>query len=141
VLAVGLADPTRRVWQAGEVTDQHAPQSLDVIVPAWLSIPQVAELLGISPNAVRQLVREGRLVAIRHEGVREPQIPADFLLGGEPVKGLAGALTVLADSGFGPEETVRWLFTEDDTLPGSPIQALRESRGTEVRRRAQALAF
>jgi hypothetical protein len=123
------------------VTDQHVPQSLDAIVPTWLSIPQVADLLGISPNAVRQLVREGKLVAIRREGVREPEVPADFFLGGEPVKGLGGTLTVLADSGFGPEESVRWLFTEDETLPGSPIQALRESRGTEVRRRAQALAF
>jgi len=35
---------------------------------------------------------------------------------------------------------VRWLFT-DDELPGSPITALVENRGTEVRRRAQALAF
>lgn len=131
----------RRVWQAGEVTDQHAPAPLEAIVPAWLSITEVAHLLGVSPNAVRQLVREGKLVAIRHQGVREPEVPADFFVDGQPVKGLGGTLTVLADGGFDPEETVRWLFTEDDTLPGSPIQALRESRGTEVRRRAQALAF
>jgi hypothetical protein len=26
-------------------------------------------------------------------------------------------------------------------LPGSPVQALAENRGTEVKRRAQALAF
>jgi hypothetical protein len=34
-----------------------------------------------------------------------------------------------------------WLFSADDTLPGTPVQALRANRGTEVRRRAQALGF
>ena len=29
----------------------------------------------------------------------------------------------------------------DDELPGSPIEALRANRGTEVKRRAQALGF
>ncbi|HEX4701674.1 MAG TPA: Rv2175c family DNA-binding protein, partial [Pseudonocardiaceae bacterium] len=29
----------------------------------------------------------------------------------------------------------------DETLPGSPIEALRTNRGREVKRRAQALAF
>ncbi len=36
---------------------------------------------------------------------------------------------------------LRWLFTPDDSLPGTPIDALRGGRKTEVRRRAQALAF
>jgi hypothetical protein len=29
----------------------------------------------------------------------------------------------------------------DDSLPGPPVAALREHRGTEVKRRAQALGF
>jgi hypothetical protein len=33
------------------------------------------------------------------------------------------------------------MFTADDTLPGTPVQALQQNRGTEVRRRAQALGF
>jgi Rv2175c C-terminal domain of unknown function/Helix-turn-helix domain len=106
-----------------------------------MSFGEVAEELGISPNAVRQLVRDGQLAAVRHGDVRQPEVPADFLVEGQPVKGLVGTLTVLADAGFESEETVRWLFTGDASLPGTPIQALRESRGTEVRRRAQALAF
>ena len=57
------------------------------------------------------------------------------------MKNLGGTLTVLADSGFENEEAMRWLFTADETLPGTPIQALREDRGREVRRRAQALSF
>ena len=36
---------------------------------------------------------------------------------------------------------MRWLFTPDDSLPGTPADALRAGRKTEVRRRAQALAF
>ena len=34
-----------------------------------------------------------------------------------------------------------WLFTHDDTIPGRPIDALRENRGSEVKRRAQAMGF
>jgi hypothetical protein len=35
---------------------------------------------------------------------------------------------------------LEWLFTADPSLPGTPAQALAENRGTEVKRRAQALA-
>ncbi len=57
------------------------------------------------------------------------------------LKGLPGTLTLLADSGFDDDAALRWLFTADESLPGTPVQALAENRGTEVRRRAQALAF
>jgi hypothetical protein len=36
---------------------------------------------------------------------------------------------------------LEWLFTADDSLPGRPIDALRENRGSEVKRRAQVLAL
>ena len=36
---------------------------------------------------------------------------------------------------------LRWLLAPDETLPGTPVDALRAGRKTEVRRRAQALAF
>ena len=49
--------------------------------------------------------------------------------------------TLLFDVGFDEPDALRWLFTSDDTLPGTPIQAMTEHRGTEVNRRAQALAF
>jgi hypothetical protein len=48
---------------------------------------------------------------------------------------------VLYDCGFEDPEALRWLFTADDSLPGTPIQAMIENRRTEVNRRAQALAF
>jgi hypothetical protein len=50
-------------------------------------------------------------------------------------------LTVLHDGGYDDRQILRWLFTDDDTLPGRPIDALRENRGAEVKRRAQAMAF
>ena len=36
---------------------------------------------------------------------------------------------------------MRWLFTEDPSLPGTPVDALTGNRSREVHRRAQALAF
>ena len=51
-----------------------------------------------------------------------------------------GTLTLLRDDGFTVEEMIEWLFTPDPSLPGTPAQALAENRGTEVKRRAQALA-
>jgi hypothetical protein len=50
-------------------------------------------------------------------------------------------LNVLLDAGYDTEETLRWLYTADDSLPGTPAQALVENRATEVKRRAQALGF
>ncbi|HMA46502.1 MAG TPA: Rv2175c family DNA-binding protein [Frankiaceae bacterium] len=57
------------------------------------------------------------------------------------LKGLPGLLTLLADAGYSEEESLRWLFAEDPLLPGTPVQALADNRGTEVKRRAQALGF
>ncbi len=39
------------------------------------------------------------------------------------------------------EELITWLFTPDESLRGRPIDALREGRKTEIRRRAQSLAW
>ncbi len=105
-----------------------------------LTLPETAEALGIRITRVHQLVRDGHLVAIRaDDGVR--RVPADFVHDGVIVKGLPGVITVLRDAHFADEEIVDWLFREDDSLPGSPILALRENRGTEVKRRAQAAGF
>ena len=56
---------------------------------------------------------------------------------------LAGTFTVLADGGMDDTEIIEWLFTPDETLPvdGAPIDAMRAGHKTEIRRRAQELAF
>jgi hypothetical protein len=112
----------------------------DTLVGEWLSLPEVATRLDLPISRVKQLLRDRKLLAVtRPSGERA--VPAAFLDGAQIVKGLGGTLTVLFDCGFDDEEALRWLFTADETLPGTPIQALYAHRGTEVNRRAQALAF
>ncbi|MEU6644176.1 Rv2175c family DNA-binding protein [Saccharomonospora sp. NPDC046836] len=107
---------------------------------AVLPVTEVAGLLGLSLNKVRQMLRDGQLIAVRRAG--DLLIPADFLGKDGVIKGLAGTITVLSDAGFSRTEMLRWLFSEDESLPGvTPINALRTSHGTEVKRRAQAMAF
>ena len=54
---------------------------------------------------------------------------------------LPGTITVLRDGGFEDAELLAWLFAEDDSLPGRPIDHLRRGQRGEVRRRALALAL
>lgn len=114
---------------------------IDALVPSWLYLPDIAEMLDIEVTRVRQMVKEGQLIAVRRGENRALQVPAQFIDGDKVVKGLVGLLTVLRDDRFSDEEMLEWLFTEDPSLPGTPVQALRENRGTEVKRRAQALAL
>jgi hypothetical protein len=105
----------------------------------WLTLPDVADRLDIPVTRVRQLIRDHRLLAERRDGVL--CVPAAFITDGQVVKGLAGLLTLLLDAGYSDEEAMRWLFTDDNSLPGRPVDALVENRAREVHRRAQALAF
>ena len=114
---------------------------VEAAVSAWLTVPDVALRLGTDVARVRQLLRERQLLACRRGERNVLYVPADFLAGSEVLKGLPGTIVVLADSGFDDGAALRWLFTEDPSLPGTPVRALQENRGTEVRRRAQALAL
>lgn len=105
----------------------------------WLNVDEVAGRLRVSPNRVRQLIRDGQLAGAG--GGHEWRVPADFLDEHGIVKGLPGTITLLRDAGYSDPELLDWLYTSDDSLPGTPIQALRENRGTEVKRRAQAAGF
>lgn len=114
---------------------------LDTLVGTWLTLPDVADRLGVDVGRVRRLVQDRFLVAIRRGEPPVPRIPEALLADGQPLADLPGTLTVLVDAGFDDESALRWLFTADDSLPGTPVEALRAGRKTEVRRRAQALAF
>jgi len=105
-----------------------------------LSLTETAERMGIGPTGVRSLIKDGGLLAVRREGLGLV-VPAEQLDGDVPVKHLRGVLTLLKDARYSDEEALRWLTTEDETLPGTPLQALHENRATEVKRRAQALGF
>ncbi len=131
----------RLTWQADPMVD--AVEALDAEVleagAPWLTLPDLAERWGLEVTRIRQAIRDRRLLAARVDGVLK--VPEVFIGDSEEVKGLAGVLTLLADAGFSDVEAMRWLVTPDESLPGSPAVALAENRGTEVKRRAQALAF
>ena len=57
------------------------------------------------------------------------------------LESLKGTLVVLKDSGFSDEETIVWLYTGGRIPARRPIDALIDGRKTEIRRRAQALAW
>ena len=105
----------------------------------WLTVPDVAERLGVPVTRVHQLLRDGALAGLRDGGVL--RVPAGFVRDDAVVKGLAGVLTLLRDGGYDDAAAIRWLHTPDESLPGTPVDALRADRGREVKRRAQALAF
>ena len=109
------------------------------LVESWSTLPDVGTALGIDVTRVRQAIRDRQLLAARIDGVL--RVPSDFIQDGRILKGLPGLLTVLRDAGYADEDALQWLFTPDDSLPGTPVAALRENRGKEVRRRAQSSAW
>ena len=115
-----------------------ADADLAALVPEWVDWAGAAEQLGVTPAKVKTMIRDHELAAAVPAPGAGQRVPADFLQDGVVVKGLPGLLTVLHDAGFDDRECIAWLFTDDD-LPGRPIDALRENRGAEVKRRAQAM--
>ncbi len=107
--------------------------------PTYVSVPAIADELNLPVTKVHQLIRDGQLVAVRLDGIL--RIPAEFVADGLVVKGLPATFTLLRDAGYRDDEIITWLFTGDDSLPGTPIAALRENRGREVHRRAQVAGF
>lgn len=122
-------------WHAGSVSD------IENLVSDWLTLPDVAERLGCTVTKVHGLLNDRALVAARvgERGVRS--VPELFLDGDHVVDSLKGTIAVLVDAGFSDDELIAWLYTPDDSLRGRPIDALREGRKTEIRRRAQILAW
>ncbi|MDT0185503.1 Rv2175c family DNA-binding protein [Microbacterium sp. ARD31] len=117
-----------------------ADRDLAALVHEWLEWSEVAELLGVTPAKVRSMVKDHELAQAVPVPGAGPRVPADFIQDGQVVKGLPGLLTLLHDHRFDDRECIAWLFTDDD-LPGRPIDALRENRGSEVKRRAQVLEY
>jgi excisionase family DNA binding protein len=133
-------DPVIRAVSSGTVSGVTA--ALTALVGReieTLTLAEAAEHLDVPRTRISQMIKQGQLLGVR-EGDRWI-VPAAFLVETGVVKGLPGLITVLRDGGYTDAEILRWLFLEDPTLPGAPIEALRSDRGGEVKRRAQAMAF
>lgn len=121
---------------------------------AWLTIPDLAERLGLPLAKARRLVADRHVLGTRRSGVLV--VPEAFLVPGhlanpaapgDPASApawavlaaLPGTITVLTDVGFSDDEALDWLFTTDDQLGTTPLTALRDGRKSAVRRLAQSL--
>lgn len=109
-----------------------------------LSSDEVCRLLGIEERRLKQLLRDRVLIEVRGEG-GERGIPREVIVKGsngwEPLPVLQGTLTLLADDGFTPEESVAWLYAMQDELGERPIDAMTSGRHHRVNRIASTLAF
>jgi excisionase family DNA binding protein len=117
-----------------------ADQDLAALVDEWLTWKEAAAVLGVTEAKVRTMVRDHEIADAVPSPGAGPRVPALLIQDGLPVKGLSGLLTLLHDGGYDDREIIAWLFL-DLGLPGRPVDALRENRGAEVKRRAQAMAF
>lgn len=104
----------------------------------WLTLPDVAEILGEPVGRVRRLLDDRHLIGSRREGPLK--IPAVFLVDDAPLASLRGTVIVLLDAGFSEDETIDWLLAPEDEIGMPPIDALRAGRKSEVRRVARAQA-
>ena len=121
-------------------------KALELLVSDWLTLPDVAERLGESISHVRGLVDTRALIGVKRGDRSVFQVPDAFLIDSADGSGLmevlptlCGTAILLADQGFTDAETLEWLFTPDDALGTTPVEALRCGRRAEVRRIAQAL--
>lgn len=105
----------------------------------WLTYQQAADVLGTDVQVVRQLLRDGVLLAASVDGNR--RIPAALIVNGEISKYLRGVINVLRDGGYSDEDALDWLLRHDESLGGTPAWALHHDLHREVSRRAQAMAF
>ncbi|AKK03537.1 Rv2175c family DNA-binding protein [Corynebacterium epidermidicanis] len=118
------------------------PKSTDVLQPdePLLTVPEFAEAMGVVVTRVFDMLGNHQLIAVEHEGKKA--IPARFLADdGHVIKFVPGVIALLSDGGFTDAEIFDYLFTEDDTLPGRPVDALHGHLAREVMRRAQSMGF
>ncbi|WP_454119209.1 Rv2175c family DNA-binding protein [Microbacterium lacticum] len=116
------------------MTEQNVP----AVKTAWLTMPDLVEVLGEPLGRVRRLLDDRHLVGSKRTGVFA--VPDVFIVDGAPLGSLRGTIIVLQDAGFSDDELIDWLLADEDAIGVAPIQALRAGRKAEVRRVAQTLA-
>lgn len=130
---VGTVSTNENTTQPESLPDYLAEERL-------LTVPDVAELLGVIVTRVMDDLSQHRLIAVQVEGVR--RVPARFFTDKDEInKFVPGLIALLSDGGYSDEEILEFLFTEDESLPGRPVDALHGHLAREVMRRAQAMAI
>ena len=104
----------------------------------FLPIPDIADLLDVTPSKVRRLIEDRHLAAKRLDKVLK--VPLAFVNNGDVVAGVRGTLILLEDLGFSNDEAIDWILADNDELGESPIEALRKGHKAPVRRAVQVLA-
>ena len=62
-----------------------SPESLDSLVAEWLTLPDVAERLGLDVGKVRRLLQDRCLVATRRGERNVLSVPAALIVDGAPL--------------------------------------------------------
>lgn len=119
----------------------HEKRDLETLVGKWLTLPDVAERLDVIVTRVHNMITDRYFLDVRLGDENIRYVPEAFLTESGVLKSLRGTIMVLEDAGFDTTEIVGWLFEDDDSLPGRPIDALHAGRKAEIRRRAQALGW
>ena len=126
--------------QRSEADQTHA-DAYEPLVDGWLTLPEVADALGVGINRARQLVNERQLLAVRRGENNALMVPADFVQDGKVLKGLPGVLTLLERRALQRRRGHALALHRRRRCPARRCRRCVENRGTEVKRRAQALGF
>lgn len=134
--AVGRVEPVNDTVSSNEI-----PLETLLAGEPMLTLPETADRLGVVVTRVHDLLGAKKLIAHVIDGRRH--VPEALFHEGSASTGkfVPGLLTLLADGGYSDEEILRYLFTEDESLPGRPVDALHGQLAREVLRRAQAMAL
>lgn len=105
-----------------------------------ITVPDAAERMGVVVTRVMAHLGDRDMIAVRKDGVR--YLPARYFNeDGQLNRFVPGVIKLLLDGSYTEEEILEFLFTEDESLPGRPIDAVHGHLAREVMRRAQAMAF
>lgn len=105
-----------------------------------ITVPDAAERMGVVVTRVMAHLGDRDMIAVRKDGVR--YLPTRYFNeDGQLNRFVPGVIKLLLDGSYTEEEILEFLFTEDDSLPGRPIDAVHGHLAREVMRRAQAMAF
>ncbi|APT85103.1 transcriptional regulator [Corynebacterium aquilae DSM 44791] len=105
-----------------------------------ITVPDAAERMGVVVTCLQNLLKQHELIAVTKDGVA--QLPEKYFhADGTINKFVPGVIKLLSDGSYTDEEILQFLFTEDDSLPGRPVDALHGHLAREVMRRAQAMAL